>query len=102
MFDNSHSPCLEHFLFHPNNRLAPVQILSYREFNVVAPIALVLHNILFSFPWHAILILILKSTHRRDFQHKNISGIFIQLSKKPPYFCPLEVILKYVGGTASY
>ena len=37
---------------------------------------------------------ILKSTHSQDFQHKIISGIFVQLSKKPPYFPPLEVILK--------
>ena len=38
---------------------------------------------------------ILKSTHSRD-QHKTIIRIVVQLSKnkKPPYFSPLEVILK--------
>ena len=40
---------------------------------------------------------ILKFTHGidcQDFQHKIISGIFVQLSKNPPYFGPLEVIFK--------
>ena len=38
-FDNLNSPCLEHLLFDTNNRLAPYQILSYWELNVVAPIS---------------------------------------------------------------
>ena len=102
-FDNSNSRCLEHFLFLSNNYLDPLQILSYRELNVVAPISsLAIHKILFSFSWLAILILILKSTYCRDFQHKTISRIFVQLSKKPPYFCPLEVILKKIASIASY
>ena len=90
------SPCLERFLFYPNICLVPVQILSYRELNVVAPISsLAMHKILLSFSWLAILlILILKSTNSHDFQDKTISGIFVGLSKKLPYFCPLEVILK--------
>ena len=37
-FDNLNSACLEYFLFYPNNRLAHLQILSYRDLNVVAPI----------------------------------------------------------------
>ena len=52
---NSNSPCLEHFLFYPNNRLVPLQILSYRESNVLAPISsLAIHKVLFSFSWLAI------------------------------------------------
>ena len=34
------------------------------------------------------------STHSLDcweFQHKTINGIFVQLSKKPPYFCTLSL-----------
>ena len=60
------------FLFDTNNRLAPYQILSYQELNVVAPISsLAMHKILFSFSWLAIrLILILKSAPSRDFQDK--------------------------------
>ena len=89
------SPCLERFLFYPNICLVPVQILSYRELNVVAPISsLALNKILISVSWITILILILKSTNSHDFQDKTISGIFVGLSKKLPYFCPLEVILK--------
>ena len=89
------SPCLERFLFYPNICLVPVQILSYRELNVVAPISsLALNKILISVSWITILILILKSTNSQDFQDKTISGIFVGLSKKLPYFCPLEVILK--------
>ena len=43
--DNLNSPCLEH---DPNNRLAPYQIISYQELNVVAPISsLAMHKILF-------------------------------------------------------
>ena len=50
---------------------------------------------------------ILKYTHSvdcRDFQHKTISGFFIQLSKRPPYFCLLKVMFKYncKYSTASY
>ena len=58
--------------FYPNNRLAPYQILSYQELNVVAPISSwAVHKMLFSFSWLAILlIIILKSTPSRDFQHK--------------------------------
>ena len=37
---------------------------------------------------------ILKSTHNEDFQYKTICGIFVQLSKQPPYVWPLEIILK--------
>ena len=38
---------------------------------------------------------ILKITQlNRNFQHKTISGTFVQLSKKPPCFCTLKVILK--------
>ena len=89
------SPCLERFLFYPNICLVPVQILSYRELNVVAPISsLALNKILISVSWITKLILILKSTNSHDFQDKTISGIFVGLSKKLPYFCPLEVILK--------
>ena len=89
------SPCLERFLFYPNICLVPVQILSYRELNVVAPISsLALNKILISVSWITILILILKSTNSHDFQDKTINGIFVGLSKKLPYFCPLEVILK--------
>ena len=89
------SPCLERFLFYPNICLVPVQILSYRELNVVAPISsLALNKILISVSWITILILILKSTNSHDFQDKTISGIFVGLSKKLPYFCPLEVTLK--------
>ena len=89
------SPCLERFLFYPNICLVPVQILSYRELNVVAPISsLALNKILIPVSWITILILILKSTNSHDFQDKTISGIFVGLSKKLPYFCPLEVILK--------
>ena len=63
-FDKSNSPCLEHFLFYPNNRLVPVQILSYGELNVVVPIfSLAIHKVLFSFSWLTILTLILKSTN---------------------------------------
>ena len=60
------------FFLDPNNCLAPYSILSYRELNVVAPISsLAMHKILFSFSWLAILlIIILKSTPSRDFQHK--------------------------------
>ena len=59
------------FLFDPNNRLAPYQILSYQELNVVAPISsLAVHNF-FSFSWFAILLItILKSTLSKDFKHK--------------------------------
>ena len=47
--------------FYRNNRLAPIQILSHQELNVVAPISsLAIHKILFSFSWLAIMILILK------------------------------------------
>ena len=96
-FDNLNSRCLDHFLFYPNNYHDPLHILNYRELNVVrikSISSLAIHKILFSFSWLAILILILKSTYCRDFQHKTISRIFVQLSKKPPHFCPLEVILK--------
>ena len=55
MFDNLNSPCLEQFLFDPNNRLARYQILSYRQLNVVAPISsLAMHKVLFYFSWLAI------------------------------------------------
>ena len=92
-FGNSNFPCLEHFLFYSNNCFVPLQILSYWELNVVAGISwLAIHRILFSFSWLAILILNLKATNSRDFQHETISGIFVHLSKEPPYFCPLEVI----------
>ena len=97
-FDNLNSvPCLEHFLLDPNNRLAPYHILSYGELNVVAPISLLaMHKIFFSFSWRTILlIIILKSTLSQDFQHKiGHQWIFVKLSKKPPYFCSLEVFFK--------
>ena len=49
-----------------------ILIIVYRELNVVAPISsLAIHEVLFCFSWLAILlILILKSTPSRDFQHK--------------------------------
>ena len=47
------------------------QILSYRELNVVAPISsLAMRKILFSFSWLATLLILMKSTPNRDFQHK--------------------------------
>ena len=89
------SSCLERFLCYPNICYVPVQILNYRELNVVTPISsLALNKILISVSWITMLILILKSTNSQGFQDKTISGIFVELSKKLPYFCPLEVILK--------
>ena len=67
------SPCLEQFLFDPNNRLARYQILSYRQLNVVAPISsLAMHKVLFISLGlqYILLIIILKSTPSRDFQHE--------------------------------
>ena len=59
--------------------------------NLVAPISsLTIHKILFSFSWFAVLTIILKSTLDRYLEQRTISGIFVQLSKNPPYCCPLE------------
>ena len=44
--------------------------------------------------WLGLQIPILKFTYSQDFQHKPIRRIFVQLSKKPSLFCPLEVSLK--------
>ena len=89
-FDNSNSPCLGHFSFCPDNCVVRLQILSYQELNLLAlSSSLVIHEILFSFSRLAILILILKST-----PSQKISGIFVQSSQKPPYFCHFELTLK--------
>ena len=39
LIHNSNSPCLGHLLFFPNYSLVPLQVLSYRELNVVACIS---------------------------------------------------------------
>ena len=77
-------------IFYPNDCLAPIQILRYRELNVVAPISLALHNILFSFSWLAILILIFTSTQSWDFQHKTISAVLYISAKSHHIFAPLK------------
>ena len=48
-FDNSNSPCLEHFLFDPNSRLISLQILSLQVLNLVAPIFSIAIHIKFYF-----------------------------------------------------
>ena len=93
---------LHKFVCYPNNSLVSLQILSYRESTVVAPIS--------SLSFILLLLAfnntdsILKYTHSvdcQDFQHKTISGIFIQLSKKSPYFCPIEIFLNKIASIAS-
>ena len=54
----------------------------------------------FSFSWLSI-IQILFWNLLTDFQHKTISRIFVQLSKKPPYFCTLKVPNFYLNKIAS-
>ena len=80
-------------MFYPKNRLVSLWILIYQESTVAAPISsLAIAILFFLLAWTTDSIL--KSTLCRDFQHKTISGIFVELSKKPPYFCLLELILK--------
>ena len=89
---------LNKFVCYPNNRLVLLRILSYRESSVVAPISSLIYKIFIFF--HLAFdntFSILKSTHSANcqgFQNKTISGIFVQLNNKPPYFCPPEVIPK--------
>ena len=93
-FSNSNSHCLEQILcFILIIALLPFGFAQSRV--VAASISsLAIYEILFSFSWLAIKILFWNlSTHSLDFQHKTISGIFVPLSKKLPYFWPHEVIL---------
>ena len=79
--------------FYPNNRLVSLRILSYRESTVVAPISsLAIDKILFSSWW----------LYSCDFQQKTISGVFVQLSKKPHYFCPFSKIEMKFGYSRKY
>ena len=73
------------FVFYSSNCLVPVWILSYQESTVAALISsLYIYNIcLLACKTDSFL----KSTHSWDAQHKTNNGIFVQLSKKPPYFC---------------
>ena len=84
-FHKSNSQCLEQilcFILTVALSLFIFVIWSYLESTVAAPMPFL----------HKLFIYI--SIHSRNFQHKTVSGIFVQFSKKSPYFPPLEVILK--------
>ena len=90
------------FLFYPDNRLGPLQILSYWELNIVAPISsLAVHKILFYFSWLSIIILILKSTYSPDFKQKQSVG-FVYSWAKRHHFLPrwgnFGINFKYRGS----
>ena len=86
-------------VFHPNNCLVPLWILSYRESTVAAPISSLpryIHSFIFFF-LACNTDSILKPTHCADYQdyeHKPTREICVQFSKKLPYFFPLEEIFK--------
>ena len=89
---------LKTYVCYSNNCLVPLRILSYQESTVVTLISsLMIYKILFSFFWLStiqILFWNLLTVSTVKTSHKAISEIFVQLRKKPPYFCPLEVIFK--------
>ena len=82
-------------MFYRNIHLVLRWILSYQESTAATLISLLaIYKTFFLLACNTDSIL--KHTHSRDFRHKTISGIFVQLSNESPYFCPLkvEVILK--------
>ena len=79
------------------------QALSYWELNLVAPISsLAIHKIFFLLASNTDSNFEICSQCQKSFWHKTISEILVQLSKKTPCFCLLEVILKWIASMASY
>ena len=89
------------FVFCHNNCLVHVQISSYLESTVTAPIFSIVYIKLYFSPWPADVMIetvgtdsISKSTHSQHFPVKTNLDVFMQVSKMSPCFCYLEAILQ--------
>ena len=88
---------LSKFVCYPNNRLVPLWILSYRESTVVAPISLVIHNILFSLPCLSIIQILFRnlltvSTVKTSNSKQSVEFLY-SWAKNHHIFPSLEVII---------
>ena len=86
-FDNSNSPCLEQFLFYPDNCLVTFQILSYRELNVAATIS-------FFFHWLSNWLYFWNILTVETFSAKQSVGFLLIWAKSHHKFAPLKEFWK--------